>query len=165
MGTTGQSEKLLRTYFRRRGGRLMAAYNSFQFIGRLTKDPEFKTVGQDAIPMATFNIAVDRPTGNKDKKVTDFFRCKTFRRTAEIIRDYTYKGSLVFVAGNVQQNNYEDEKGVKHYTFDFNVNTVQLLTPAKDSRAGHMAAGEAETAAASVEEIDLSDFPDDACPF
>ncbi|EPZ59348.1 single-strand binding family protein [[Clostridium] sordellii ATCC 9714] len=41
--------------------------NSIILLGRLTKDPEIKYIGEKGIPVANFTIAVDRKLKKKVK--------------------------------------------------------------------------------------------------
>ncbi|GHU53950.1 hypothetical protein FACS1894132_07630 [Clostridia bacterium] len=96
-------------------------------MGRLTHDPEFRQT-QTGLPMCTFNIAIDRPGSGKNgqERVTDFFRILSWRNTAEFASKFFQKGSLVIVEGKVQNNNYTDQQGVKHYGMDIVADNLQF---------------------------------------
>jgi single-strand DNA-binding protein len=56
--------------------------NSVHLIGRLTRDPELRyTTSQMAV--ATFSMAIDRPTRADREKETDFPRVTVFGKQAE----------------------------------------------------------------------------------
>jgi single-strand DNA-binding protein len=83
-------------------------------MGRLTKDPELKNT-QSGIPMCRFSIAVDRAYSKGQEKQTDFIDITAWRQTAEFVAKYFSKGRMILVEGKLQNNNYTDQNGVKHY--------------------------------------------------
>lgn len=89
-------------------------YNRVILMGRLTRDPELRTT-QSGISMCRFSIAVDRRFGKGEDKQTDFFDVTAWRQTAEFVCKYFAKGRMIHIEGNIQNNNYTDKNGVKHY--------------------------------------------------
>ena len=89
-------------------------FNRIILMGRLTKDPELKTT-QSGIPMCRFSIAVDRAYSKGQEKQTDFIDITAWRQTAEFVAKYFSKGRVILVEGKLQNNNYTDQNGVKHY--------------------------------------------------
>lgn len=89
-------------------------YNRVILMGRLTRDPELRTT-QSGISMCRFSIAVDRRFGKGEDKQTDFFDVTAWRQTAEFVCKYFAKGRMIHIEGNIQNNNYTDQNGVKHY--------------------------------------------------
>lgn len=85
--------------------------NNISIMGRLTADPELKTVGE-SIPLCRFCIAVDR--FSKEKK-TDFFNVVAWRSTAEFIAKHFTKGQPIALAGELRSDVYTDDKDIKHY--------------------------------------------------
>ena len=72
--------------------------------GRLTRDPESKTVNNSTV--VSFTIAVDR--GDK-AKTADFFRCEAWGKTADFITKYFSKGSPVEINGALRTDRYEKD--------------------------------------------------------
>lgn len=89
-------------------------YNRVILMGRMTRDPELRTT-QSGIAMCRFSIAVDRRFGKSEDKQTDFFDVTAWRQTAEFVSKYFTKGRMIHVEGSIQNNNYTDQNGVKHY--------------------------------------------------
>lgn len=89
-------------------------YNRVILMGRLTRDPELRTT-QNGIAMCRFSIAVDRRFSKGEDKQTDFFDVTAWRQTAEFVSKYFTKGRMIHVEGSIQNNNYTDQNGVKHY--------------------------------------------------
>ena len=100
--------------------------NNVILIGRLTRDPELRyTTSQMAV--ATFTLAIDRPTKADREKETDFPRIKAFGKTAENCEKYLAKGRMVAVQGSIQTGSYEDKDGKRVYTTDVLANRVEFL--------------------------------------
>lgn len=100
--------------------------NNVILIGRLTRDPELRyTTSQMAV--ATFTLAIDRPTNADKEKETDFPRIKAFGKTAENCEKYLAKGRMVAVQGSIQTGSYEDKDGKRVYTTDVIANRVEFL--------------------------------------
>lgn len=100
--------------------------NNVILIGRLTRDPELRyTTSQMAV--ATFTLAIDRPTKADREKETDFPRIKAFGKTAENCEKYLAKGRMVAVQGSLQTGSYEDKDGKRVYTTDVMANRVEFL--------------------------------------
>lgn len=84
--------------------------------GRLTADPEIRST-QNGTAVARFTVAVDRSFANKEtgEREADFISCQAWKNSAEFVGKYFKKGSLIIVDGNLRNNNYTDQNGVKHY--------------------------------------------------
>lgn len=102
--------------------------NSINLIGRLTKDAEERhTASGKAV--ANFTLAVDRPFS---KGETDFINVVAWNKTAEIVTQYTGKGSEVGVTGRLQVRNYENKEGKRVYITEVVADTVKLIGGRKD---------------------------------
>ena len=93
--------------------------NKFQFMGRLTKDPEVRRTTTDT-QVTVFTLAVNRKfVGSNGERETDFFNLTAFGKTAEFISKYFRKGGQVLVEGRIQNRTWEDKYGAKKYATDF----------------------------------------------
>lgn len=92
-------------------------YNSVTLAGRLCGDPEVKT-NAAGTNVVNANLAVNRPYRQGKDQETDFFRLVAFGKTAEFLAQYFRKGSAILIDGRIQNNNYVDQQGVKHYSTD-----------------------------------------------
>lgn len=108
------------------------AFNKVILIGRLTADPEFSQ-SASGVSVCKFNIAVDRSTSKGQEKQTDFFRVSTFRKTAEFVGRYFTKGKQILVEGKIQNNNYTDQSGVKHYSCEIIADSVGFVGGKEDN--------------------------------
>lgn len=108
----------------------MANFNFNKVIigGRLTADPELKTT-QSGIPVTTFTVAVNRKyTGKNDETSTaDFFNVTAWRNTAEFVTRYFKKASSICITGSLQNRNWTDANGQKHYATDIIADEVSFV--------------------------------------
>lgn len=97
--------------------------NSISLIGRMVRDPEYRTFGSDGV--VNFTIAVDDDYKDKDgNKVTDFIDCTAWRKTAEYICQYQSKGSLVAVKGRLKSRKWTDKDGNKRVSWFVSVDNA-----------------------------------------
>lgn len=98
-------------------------------VGRLTKDPEFRTT-QSGVSVTTFTLAVNRTfTNAQGEKEADFINCVTFRKQAENVNNYLSKGSLAGVDGRLQSRSYENNEGKRIFVTEVVADSVQFLEP------------------------------------
>ena len=101
--------------------------NSVFLIGRLTRDPEVRYTAATQMAVATFTVAIDRPTRPDAEKQTDFPRVTVFGKQAENCEKYLAKGRLVAIEGRLQTGSYQNKDGATVYTTDVIANRVQFL--------------------------------------
>ena len=94
------------------------ALNRVILFGRLTKDVDLRRT-QTGVAVARFTVACDRQFANKQtgERETDFIECVAWRNTADFVARYFSKGSALTVEGTLQNNNFEDKNGVKHFSY------------------------------------------------
>ena len=102
-------------------------FNKVVLIGRLTRDPEFKQVGNSSV--ANFSIANGRTyvTNGEKKEETNFFDCEAWGKLAEIFRDYTKKGKQVLIEGRLKQSTWDAPDGKKASRIKIQVEQMQML--------------------------------------
>lgn len=101
-------------------------YNRVILMGRLTRDPELRTT-QSGIAMCRFSIAVDRGYARQgEERQTDFFDVTAWRQTADFVGKYFSKGRMILIEGSIQNSNYTDQNGVKHYATAIMAERVQF---------------------------------------
>ena len=109
--------------------------NNVNVVGRLVKDPEFKTVsggeGKDDIGLSRFTIAVD--VGWGERKETAFLDFTAWRKLAELVNQYCSKGDKVAVGGRVKQDNWEDGDGNKRSKIVFEATDVDFMQSQGDN--------------------------------
>ena len=91
--------------------------NKWIGMGRLTADPELKQT-QSGVSTCSINVAVQRDyTDGSGERQADFICVVAWRQTAEFIRRYLRKGSMIAIVGELRTRTYNDKKhpDVKHY--------------------------------------------------
>lgn len=81
--------------------------NSVNLIGRLTRDIE-KRYTTNNKAYTGFDLAVDR-----GDKTADFFRCIAWEKTADLLEQYTTKGSQIGITGRLRNRSWETSEGKK----------------------------------------------------
>ena len=127
--------------------------NKIILTGNLTKAPELKYT-QSGKAYLRVSIAVSR---KKDE--TDFFELVAWEKTAEFISKYFVKGSRIIVEGRLQNNNYTDAKGIKHYGVDVIVENVEFGGGKRNEQA------EKSKGDAFADDFVEEELPEDSMPF
>ena len=105
--------------------------NSVNLIGRLTNKPTFGYTNGN-IAYTRFTLAVNRNFKNANgERQADFINCVAYRKTAELINQYTDKGDMLGIEGRIQTGSYTASDGTKRYTTDVVVENVEFLSTKK----------------------------------
>lgn len=101
--------------------------NKVVLVGRLTKNPEYRTT-PNGISVSTFTLAVNRTfTNSNGEREADFINVVTFKKQADHVNNYLIKGSLVGVEGRIQTRNYENNEGQRLYVTEVVAERVHFL--------------------------------------
>ena len=104
--------------------------NKVILMGRLTRDPEFRQT-TSGIPVCRFSVAINRNYKNRQTgervEETDFVECVAWRTSAEFVSRYFNKGKMILVEGQLRNDNYTDNNGVKHYRMNVMVDNVSFV--------------------------------------
>lgn len=100
--------------------------NITNLTGRLTKDIELRTT-QSGKTVANFTLAVNRRFKSQGQPDADFFRCQAWGKTAEVLHQYTHKGSQIGVTGRLQNRSYENQQGQNVEITEVIVESMDLL--------------------------------------
>lgn len=100
--------------------------NRTEFIGRLCKDNEVSS-STSGTTFLRNSIAVNRKFKREGEPDADFFSFTMFGKAAETFGKYTHKGSKVFLAGRMQNNNYTNKDGQKIYDVRLMVDDFEFL--------------------------------------
>jgi len=100
-------------------------------MGRLTQDPEVKTVGSD-MQVCTFTVAINRKFAKDGERQADFINCVAWRKTAEFIEKYFKKGNMIGLEGSIQTRSWEDDEGKKRYATEILVDQVHFCGGKED---------------------------------
>lgn len=101
--------------------------NRVTLIGRLTRDPEFKMIGQSSV--VNFSIANNRifVSNGEKKEETNFFDCEAWGKLADILKQYAKKGKQVAIEGRLKQSTWDTPEGKKASKIRIFVENCQLL--------------------------------------
>lgn len=116
--------------------------NRVILVGRLTKDPEYRTT-PNGIDVANFTLAVNRNFKSKNgEQQADFINVVVFRNQAQNVNNYLSKGSLAGVDGRIQSRSYENKEGQRVFVTEVVADSVQFLEP-KNSNQPQQQRGQA----------------------
>lgn len=99
--------------------------NKVILMGRLVADPEYSKT-QSGVSRCRFRIAIDRPYQKDKERQTDFISCSAWRNVADFLQKYFSKGKMIIVEGTLQNNDYTDKNGIKHYSMTVNADNVKF---------------------------------------
>jgi single-strand DNA-binding protein len=119
-----------------RGVRVLPV-NESRIAGRLGRDPDVKTVGDQLV--ANLSIAVNRRVKVSEGKYedkADFVGVTAWGKNAEFARDHLKKGTAVDVSGPLRTNKWEGKAGEKHQTVYIEARKIDLVTKQAEKGAG-----------------------------
>lgn len=143
------------------------AFNRVILVGNLVADPELKTT-PSGVSVTRFRLAVNRRfTRAGEQPQTDFFDIVAWRQTAEFVARFFTKGRPILVSGSLQNRNWTDNNGVKHYSSEIVADEVSFVdrksegSPAPAMNQNSMPTYSTPTADSGFEDLSA----DDELPF
>lgn len=116
--------------------------NRLVLVGRLTKDPEFRTT-PSGVNVANFTLAVNRTfTNAQGEREADFINVVVFKKQAENVNNYLFKGSLAGVDGRIQSRSYENNEGKRVFVTEVIADSVQFLEPKGNNNQQNVSKGQ-----------------------
>ncbi|MDP2917894.1 MAG: single-stranded DNA-binding protein [bacterium] len=104
--------------------------NKVMIIGRLTRDPEMRSI-PSGDSVANFGVATNRVwtnnQGQKQEKV-EFHNIVAWRKLAEICGQYLKKGDRVYVEGSLQTHDWQGQDGIKRYRTEIVARDLIMLS-------------------------------------
>lgn len=120
--------------------------NKVILMGGLGRDPEMRYM-PNGEAVANLSIATTETwkdkSGAKQEK-TEWHNLVAYRRLAEVIGEYCKKGSQIYVEGKLQTRSWEKD-GVKRYSTEIIVDTMQMIGGNKEGQAGKESAPKRES--------------------
>ena len=112
--------------------------NNVSLVGRLVRDLELRYT-QNGVAFARLTVAVDKTLSkekrqelqNAGKPTANFVPCVVWGKLAENMANYTGKGSLVAIGGEIETGSFQDKEGRTVYTTEVRVSNVQFLESGK----------------------------------
>lgn len=111
--------------------------NKVQIIGNLTRDPELKALPSGS-KVVNFSIATNRTWKDNDgkkQKAVDYHNIVFFGKQAEVIAQYVFKGSQLYVEGRLTTRSWEDKDGKKQYRTEIVGEQFQFGNKGKGERS------------------------------
>jgi single-strand DNA-binding protein len=137
--------------------------NKVILVGNLGADPDVRTTAGGAavttLSLATSDSWKDKVTG-ADQKKTEWHRIILWNRLAENAGKYLKKGSKIYIEGQLQYRNYEQDGQTKYIT-EIVARDMQFL----DSRGSSDSSYEDASQDAQTEDVPESGITDDDIPF
>ncbi|HGO3493426.1 TPA: single-stranded DNA-binding protein [Staphylococcus aureus] len=136
--------------------------NRVVLVGRLTKDPELRST-PNGVNVGTFTLAVNRTfTNAQGEREADFINVVVFKKQAENVKNYLYKGSLAGVDGRLQTRSYDNKEGRRVFVTEVVADSVQFLEPKNNNKQNNQQHnGQTQTGNNPFDntEEDFSDLP------
>ena len=119
--------------------------NNANLVGRLTRPVDLRYT-QSGIAYGSFTLAVTRKYKNKDgEREADFINCVIWKKGAELLANYTQKGSLIGVSGPIQTRSYDNQQGQRVYVTEVLVENFDFLESRKNDADGFSNVGDINT--------------------
>lgn len=141
------------------------AVNKFIGIGNLGKDPETRFLA-DGKAVTNISIAISEKYRDKDgqpKEITEWVSVVFFGKLAEIVAEYCFKGTQVYVEGKLKTDKYE-KNGETRYSTKVVAEKMQLLGGKGDAKPREPSQHEKEKANGYQKESPTNDL-DEEIPF
>lgn len=117
--------------------------NNVVLAGRLVSDPELRH-SATGMAIATFRLAVDRPTAKENEQQADFFNCVAFGAVADSVHQYCDKGMPVAIEGRIAIDQVQQEDGSAKYYTKIVANSVRFLESKAQADARRAASGSSQ---------------------
>jgi single-strand DNA-binding protein len=113
--------------------------NYFIGIGRLTDSAELKYTA-NGTAVTKFSICINKMWRDKDgnrQEKPNFFNCVLWGKYGESMSKYLTKGKQIGIAGELEQNAWQDNGGTKHNSIQINVSEISLLASPRNESGGN----------------------------
>ena len=119
----------------------MPSLNKVFLIGNVGRDPEVRYLdgnSQSGTKVATFTLATSERYKDRNGELrenTEWHNIVCWRANADVAERFVHKGTQLYIEGRLRTRSYTDPQGVKKYTTEIQVDTLQLLGKREDSEA------------------------------
>ena len=117
--------------------------NKVILVGNVGRDPEVRYLDggqQGQTKVATFTLATSeryKDRSGEQKENTEWHNIVAWRQTADICERFVKKGTQLYIEGKLRTRSYNDANGVKKYTTEIVVDTLQLLGRRDSDQGGY----------------------------
>jgi len=107
--------------------------NKVILLGNVGKDPDVRYLDNHVcvanLTLATTDRGYTTQNGTQVPERTEWHNLVFWRGLAETVEKYVHKGDRLYVEGNLRTRSYDDQNGVKRYTTEVFVDSMEMLTP------------------------------------
>ena len=107
----------------------MPSFNRVIVMGNLTRDPDVREVGMNAVKVCRFSLAINERRKGRSGTVVDmptFVDVDAWDKLGELCGQYLKKGRSVLVEGRLQSDTWEKD-GQKHQKLKIRAATVKFM--------------------------------------
>lgn len=119
--------------------------NKVILVGHVGKDPEVR-YSQSGTPVANFSLATNERFKDRNdewQERTEWHNIVAWQRLAEIVGEFVFKGSKLYVEGKIQTSSWEDrQSGERKYRTEIVARDLLLLGPRENGSDQHPAYNE-----------------------
>lgn len=118
----------------------MKGINRVTLLGNLSGDAEYRVLTNNGAQKAvsTVSLATNETfkdaQGNTQEK-TEWHKLVFWDKLADVVNNYTHKGSKVYVEGKLRTRSYQDKNGNDRYITEIQVTELVLLDNKSDNQA------------------------------
>lgn len=112
--------------------------NTTYLMGRIGRDPEIRTVGQNNSKVATFTLCTGGKYKTQDGREIDdtaWHSIVAWRNLADLAEKYIRKGSQILVIGHLSYRKYTDNNGVEKNVTDIVADKIELCGGKAENQA------------------------------
>lgn len=113
--------------------------NKVMLIGNVGADPEVSYYDQDQcvaqLRLATTERGYTLQNGTQVPDRTDWHNVLFYKRLAKVVEQYVHKGDKLYIEGRIRNRQWDDKKGVRHYSYEIMADNLELLTPKRRESA------------------------------
>lgn len=137
----------------------MASSAMVVLIGHLGRDCEMKSM-PDGTSIAKFSLATSRKR-KSGEELTTWWNCSMIGRRADILAQYTQKGSLLQVIGQPTLRPYQSKDGQEKVSLDVDVSDFTFLDRKSDNSAANYQTAQRTTQSKSAPSTDQASWADE----
>ena len=107
----------------------MPSFNRVIVMGNLTRDPDVREVGMNAVKVCRFSLAINERRKDRSGNVIDmptFVDVDAWDKLGELCGQYLKKGRSVLLEGRLQSDTWEKD-GQKHQKLKIRAATVKFM--------------------------------------
>jgi|SRR6185312_2545634 len=123
-----------------------SSISNVTLVGRVTRDPELRMVGEGERPMLVLGLAVRKPgkPADPDSPTADFFSVTVWGNQAETCAKHLHKGRLVSVSARLEPTSWKAADNSTRYGMELTAGIVEFLDSPRKDREGNQEHASAE---------------------